>query len=106
MPTSTFAKKVDKFSTSLRFQNRAECGKGTELQGRTLHILYRWGEQLGWGKTYTGMGDTTNTLLMRETIGVGTPHNIERQEGDTAYKQFEVTADIKILSHVHTEAQN
>ena len=50
-----------KFSTSLRIQDRAECGNGTELHGG---------------------GDTAHTFLMEGTIGVqkniywegGTPH--------------------------------
>ena len=30
-------------------------------------------------KPYTGRGGTAHTLLKRGTIGVGTPHNIERK---------------------------
>ena len=35
------------------------------------------GETIGVGKNIQG-GDTAHTLLMGGTIGVGTPHNIER----------------------------
>ena len=31
-------------------------------------------------ETYTGRGDYAHTFLMRGTIGVGTPHNIERMK--------------------------
>ena len=57
-----------RFSTLLRIQERAKCGKGTELHGG---------------------GDTAHTFLMSGTNGVGTPHNIERKHilggGDTAH---------------------
>ena len=36
-------------------------------------------------KLYTGRGDTTHTLLLRVTHGVGTPHNIERWGGGTPH---------------------
>ena len=55
-------------------------GKGTELHlgGVTPHIknIYTYFLDVGnnWSeeKTYTGRGDTAHTLLMGETIGVGT----------------------------------
>ena len=68
----------------LIIQDRAECGKGTVQggghrteknlywEGGTPHILSLLGEQMGLGG-----GDTAHTLLMRGTIGVGTPHDIE-----------------------------
>ena len=45
--------KLARFSTLLRFQDRAQCGKGTELHGE----------------------DTAHTLSMEGTIGVGTSHS-------------------------------
>ena len=64
---SSYKLELSKFSTLLRIQDRAKCGKGTELQG----------------------GDTAHTFLMSGTNGVGTPHNIERKHilggGDTAH---------------------
>ena len=55
-------------------------GKGTELHlgGVTPHLknIYTYFLDVGnnWSeeKTYTGRGDTAHTLLMWETIGVGT----------------------------------
>ena len=64
---SSFKLELARFSTLLRIQDRAKCGKGTELQG----------------------GDTAHTFLMSGTNGVGTPHNFERKHilggGDTAH---------------------
>ena len=83
--------KLSQIDTSLRIQDRAECGNGTEMGGGTPHrknfyvegghstYFLEGGTKLGWGKTYSGRGDTAHTLLMRGTIGVGTPHNIERK---------------------------
>ena len=75
----------------LRIKDRVECCKGTGLHGgdtaQKKPIL-----GVGWGghRTYFldwvnnwgvegGGGDTAHTLLKRGTIGVGTPHNIERK---------------------------
>ena len=69
-----------RFSTLLRIQDRAECGKGTELHGGGGHHTEKF--VLEWG-------DTAHTFLMSGTNGVGTPHNIERKHilggGDTAH---------------------
>ena len=47
------------------------------LVGGTSHILFWCGEQLGRGKNHIlGMG-ISHILYCRETIWVGTPHNIE-----------------------------
>ena len=68
-----------RFSTLLRIQDRAKCGKGTELHGgghRTEKFVLEG-------------GDTAHNFLMSGTKGVGTPHNIERKHilggGDTAH---------------------
>ena len=65
---------------------QSQSVQGTELKGGgdttqkkcirgggTQHIFYEQGASRGGG------GDTTHTFLMRRTIGVGTPHNIERK---------------------------
>ena len=39
---------------------------------------YMWGDTAK-NKHILGGGDTAHTLLMRGTIGVGTPHKIERK---------------------------
>ena len=54
----------------LRIKDRAECVKGTGLHG---------GRDTAQNKHILGGGDTAHILLMRRTIGVGTPHNIERK---------------------------
>ena len=58
-----------RFPTLLRIQDRAKCGKGTELHrgGHCTEKFVREG------------GDTTHTFLMSGTNGVGTPHNFERK---------------------------
>ena len=77
MLTLTRLTSQNQTSTLLRIQDRAKCGKGTELHG---------GEPT---KNCTGRGDTAYTFLMSGTNGVGTPHNIERKlilgGGDTAH---------------------
>ena len=60
--------KLARLSTSLRIKDRAECGKGSELQGGP-----------STDKMYTRRQDTAHTFLMGGTIGVGTPHNIDRK---------------------------
>ena len=73
---------LDRFSTLLRIQDRAKCGKGTELH---------WGGRTPHRNICTGRGgqDTAHTFLMSGTNRVGTPHNIEKKhilkEGDTAH---------------------
>ena len=78
----------------LRIQDRAEYGKDTKIggeeqctekmsieRGYTAHA-FLMGEH-NWGaRKYMlvglGGGDTAHKLLMAGTIGVWTPHNIER----------------------------
>ena len=51
-------------SALLKIQGSTEFGKG---------ILLHW----GWEKNILKWGNTVHTLLMGETIGVGTQHKIE-----------------------------
>ena len=82
--------KLARLSTSVRFQNRAEGGKGTESQkkhrkmyagrGDTAHNFFDLGNNWGGEKnTYWegGTPHTAHTLLMGRTIGVGTPHTLQ-----------------------------
>ena len=68
-----------RFSTLLRIQDRAKCGKGTELHG---------GDTAQKNLYWKG-GDTAHTFLMSGANGVGTPPNFERKHilggGDTAH---------------------
>ena len=53
----------------LRIKDRAKCCKGKGLHGGGHHTE----------KPMLGGRDTAHTLLMGGTIGVGTPHNIEKK---------------------------
>ena len=84
--------KLVRFSTLLRFQDRAKCGKGTDLhggdttqknlywKGGTLHITSWWVEQRGWGHRTT-LKESIYWEGGHRTyfVGVGTPHNIYRK---------------------------
>ena len=85
---------LSKFSTLLRIQDRAKCGKGTELHwggdtaqkylywkrgGHCTHLLDEWNKSGGdttqhWKKAYTGRGGHRTYF-----VGVGTPHNIYKK---------------------------
>ena len=71
--------KLARFLILIKTQDRAECGKGTELHAgghRTeKHILE--GGPLHKKGIPEG-GDIALTFLIRRTIGVGTLHNIDR----------------------------
>ena len=71
-------------STLLRTQDRAKCGKCTELHGGGGHRTEKF--------VMEG-GNTAHTFLMSGTNVVGTPHNIERRhilgEGDVMMIQSE-----------------
>ena len=57
--------------------DRDECGNGTELHlGEGGHSIYFLDWVNNWGGEW---GGTPHTLLMRRTILVGPPHNIERK---------------------------
>ena len=71
----------------LGIQDRDDFGKGTGLHwggdrtekkytGRGGHRIYFLDWMNDWGREG---GDAAHNLLMRGTIGVGTPHNIERK---------------------------
>ena len=66
---SPYKLELARSSTLLRIQDRAVCENDTELHGGGHRTE----------KMYTGRGDTAHTLLMCGIIGVGTPHNIERE---------------------------
>ena len=55
-----------------------EKGKFKKKENRGGRIKNVYCGVVGLGKTYTGRGSTSHILLMGGTIGVGTPHNIER----------------------------
>ena len=58
---------------------RESAQKKCLLSEGTPHILSWWGDTIGVEEKYMlGGGDTAHKLLMGGTIGVGTPHNIER----------------------------
>ena len=63
-----------RFSTSLRFQDRAGSCKGTELNGGTQHILIDGGNNLGGEKHKLGWGDTAHTFMTGGTIEGDTSH--------------------------------
>ena len=55
-------------------KTETSVAKAKDYIGRGEHHTYFLDWVYNWGK---GGGDTAHTLLMRGTIGVGTPHNIE-----------------------------
>ena len=88
-----------RFSTSLRIQDRAECDKGTEL-----HWARGGGHHTE--KTYTGARDTTHTLLIGGIIGVGTPHNIERNKLGLSWAKLSFSWDCVLPELICTKFRN
>ena len=72
-----------RFILQLESKIEPSVAKGKKLVRRDTtqkkHILSWWRDTIGvGGKHMLGGGDTAHKLLMGGTIGVGTPHNIER----------------------------
>ena len=69
---------LDQFSLTSKAEQSMAKAQHYIGRGGTPHILSKWGNNWGGKKHILGRGDTAHTLLMGGTIGVGTPHNIER----------------------------